>query len=140
VKRSTDTGLFCGVIPVDLATNPELLERVNNMAKTKTKTKKKTLGPSSKAIQTALVQTRWEILEIFNTDVPGLMELLEKDGEPVDYIHGCFRDVLARHGDDGGWNTNGGTNSKVFKYLEKVRIAAGRPDRGEVFYLVVKRA
>lgn len=104
------------------------------------KTKKKTIGPSTKSIKENLTQTRWEILEIFNTDVPGLMELLEKDGEPVDRIHGCFRDVMVRHGDDGGWCINGGERSKVRKYLEKVRIAAERPDHGEVFYLVVKRA
>jgi len=32
-KKSTDTGLFCGVIPTDLAKNKELLKRVNEAFK-----------------------------------------------------------------------------------------------------------
>jgi len=101
---------------------------------------KKRIGPSAKAIQENLTQTRWEILEIFDTDVPGLMELLEKDGEPVDHIHGCFRDVMCRHGDDGGWCVNARQRSKLYNYLERIRVAAGYPDHGVVFYLIIKRA
>ena len=33
VKKSTDTGLFCGAIPTDLAKNKKLLKRVNDFGK-----------------------------------------------------------------------------------------------------------
>lgn len=87
----------------------------------------------------ALGHAKWNMVEIFDTDVPGLVELLEA-AKHHDTIHGAFRDILVRHGDDGGWCVDANPRTKLHNYLEKIRIAAGYPDHGEVFYLVVKRA
>jgi hypothetical protein len=87
----------------------------------------------------ALSVTHWTVIEIFDTDVPGLVELIHDDGHP-DRVHGGFHDILVRHGDDGGWCVNALPRSKLHNYLERIRVAADYPDHGEVFYLLVKRA
>ncbi|MFA6132384.1 MAG: hypothetical protein WC869_00055 [Phycisphaerae bacterium] len=82
----------------------------------------------------------WDVLDIFDTSVPGLVELLEADGG-ADKIHGAWGDLLIRHGDDGGWCTkHAKPRSKLHNYLEKIRLAAGFPATGQVFYLLVKRS
>jgi len=91
-----------------------------------------------------LTHTRWNIVEIAESEVPDLLELLEEAGH-TDWIHGkYYRDAFIRHGDDGGWcittNEKHKHYKKIIAMLEKVRKAADYPDSGEVFYLIVQRS
>lgn len=77
----------------------------------------------------------WKILDV--SDDRALIALLDKHNIG-DTIHGAYRDRLVRHGDDGGWCID--TKSRaVIRRLEKLRIDAGLPASGEVFYLKVTR-
>ena len=87
----------------------------------------------------ALTVTHWTVIEIFDTDVPGLSELLTA-AKHSDTVHGGFKDILVRHGDDGGWCVDALPRSKLYNYLEKIRNAVNYPDHGAVFYLIIKRA
>ena len=89
-----------------------------------------------------VAHTRWRMIEVNESEVPGLLELLEKS-KHLDWVHGQFRDAIVRHGDDGGWCIMPAETSALYKrinaVLETIRLAADYPDHGEVFYLIVKR-
>lgn len=94
------------------------------------------------AVGTTIVKpakSQWEILSVDEAEVPGLVDLLAAANHR-DAIHGNLRDILIRHGDDGGWCVDTLPGSLLHTYLETIRAAAGYPDHGMVFYVVIVRS
>ena len=132
VKKSTDTGLFCGVIPADLAKNPELLRRVNSMSKPKKKAKWEP--------KLTLEVKQWCVITTWDNEVPeDVLAVLQKD-EHVSKINGQWKDLLIYHGDDGGWCVSAGERSRTYRFLEMIRKAVGYDRSGTVFHLHIKSA
>lgn len=82
--------------------------------------------------------TVWSVITLWSKQVqPQVLQRLLKDPH-VGVIHGGWKDVLVYHGDDGGWCTEYGVRSNVYKWLEDVRRSAGFPPSGRAFYLLIK--
>ena len=86
-KKSTDTGLFCGVIPTDLAKNKKLLKQVNGP----------TFGSSLSS---------WDVIELFDNEVPKkVLKAIEKESKAPESDCSVYTlmwgDLFWYHGEDG---------------------------------------
>jgi hypothetical protein len=139
VKKSTDTGLFCGVIPADLAKNPELLKRVNTMSmktgmsRHTTKTKN---GFGSEHVC-------WDVIQIFDNEVPKrILEALYKESKAPESDCSVYTlmwgDLLFFRGED-GWCLSDKTLKVVESWLE-LRRKQHRLGEQSAFWFRIKRA
>lgn len=126
VKKSTDTGLFCGVIPDDLAENKKLLKRVNTM---------------QPKFGSALAY--WKVIEIFDNEVPKkILAALEKEAKASELECSMYTlmwgDLFFYCGEDGPVLSDK-TLKVVGRWLSKHRNENGL-SREACFWFRVKRA
>lgn len=82
---------------------------------------------------------QWEILSSYEYEVPAdVMQDLRDPARGIDRIHGGLKDLLIRHGDDGGgWSVDLPKDSRAHQWLEAVREEAGYPSSGASYYYLI---
>ncbi len=81
---------------------------------------------------------RWTVVTTWSANVPKAVLAVLKRDERVSKVHGCWHDLLIRHGDDGGWCVDVGEQTETYRWLEAVREAARFDRQGTVFHLLIK--